>query len=68
LLQIFNTNKKASSTVRLKRLESSFALRAYQATADASSAVTQYRHAYAYPATALGGWLNEKAKFMKAEQ
>jgi hypothetical protein len=40
--------KKASSTGWLKRLDRSFALRAGQAKADASSGVTQYRHANEY--------------------
>jgi hypothetical protein len=40
--------KKASSTVGLKRLEISVALRAGQAKADASSEGTQYRHANPY--------------------
>jgi len=45
--------KKASSTVRLKRLSKSFS-RLVLRYADASSDVTQYRHAYEYTKAALG--------------
>jgi len=59
--------KKASSTVRLKRLGNFVRLGARQATADASSAFTQYRHANAYTAPAVGRYelVNEEATFIE---
>jgi hypothetical protein len=53
------TNKKASSTGRLKRLEFVRRAVADQAKANAPSVTLQYRHPYTGTGAAVAAWLND---------